>query len=1017
MPPFSAPIPEEPQEPPKGRRPYSSATAEPESPTRRRPRRIVNRPDKLVAGGPAHPEPGSASAEEASGTEEVRAEEAARSEGEVSRSGGDTAPPGEQASGEGDEASRRTAPYRLAFPVRGREEAGPARADTPEQQDEAAGHEDADHRQEVARCEEDERPGELVWHDKLVWRDEPGQSEDPGHGDDPGQGDEPEWRDESAWRDERDERDEGEEAEEAGEDEVRRVGRPPAGRPTRPDLLVATGPSRPQGASGRHHRGPAPAAFRRSSPVHRGSRAVPIVLTLALAVLVAAGVLVWQWTGDDASGLRLAAGTGRSGDELFTVPASGDGTDQKLNDMTSVGRAVVAVGSDTTSPTPRPLFLFSPDGGKTWQLGQVSGASAPTVQRVVGGAGRWLASGDDTASGERGLWTSADGFSWTAVEQAGLAAFRAGDQIHDIARTASGFVAVGRTAGDGGGSGPAAWRSGDGRAWERVETRGLEVREIMAVVAKGDTVVAIGQPAEGEGSRVLRSADGGRTWQATGFQLPEAVPRTGTVAVLPKRFVLVPTRQRTVAGDVRVYCSSTGAEWSQCGSIRGLSGESPGVESLISYPSGVAAITQAGLDKYAVLTTADGSDWDKRTDLDDLRGATLRGFTISDGGTLFAGGDQAASDVDNQLVLMSAPPRGQAARVRLTDIEGLTRIARETNSLAGYDGRYVAVGSASGDAGLWTIKNWQSWKSMSLGGAGRQSLADVAHGEDGWLAVGGTESNVGVTDPLLVTSKDGETWKRVNATGDLTRDAAHVSLETHVVAAGRSGYVLAGETRDQAGSVGAVMWFTPDLRKFARSEKLPQGGSGVRIHDVVASGDGYVAVGGSGAANQESSVVWHSEDGVNWRSRTRVAPPEATSAGLRRVTVYQGKLVAIGSAVTEGSRRAFAAVSDDDGDTWRTAWLPADLAADAYDLAAAEEGLVAVGRHGPPGEGDSAAWTSQDGLSWNRMALTKDRLAGQGAQWLSAVAVSGSEVVALGRSTTYNADHLILWTSSLTANR
>jgi hypothetical protein len=121
--------------------------------------------------------------------------------------------------------------------------------------------------------------------------------------------------------------------------------------------------------------------------------------------------------------------------------------------------------------------------------------------------------------------------------------------------------------------------------------------------------------------------------------------------------------------------------------------------------------------------------------------------------------------------------------------------------------------------------------------------------------------------------------------------------------------------------------------------------------------------------------------------------------------------------LTGGSRRAFSAVSDDDGVTWQTAWLPADQAAAVYDLAAADEGLVAVGWHGTPGEGDSAAWTSQDGLSWNLMALTKDRLAGPGMQWLTAVAVSGTEVVALGRSTTYNTDHLILWTSSLTSNR
>ncbi|WP_043630613.1 hypothetical protein [Nonomuraea candida] len=971
---------DDPHDPPKGRRPYSSPTAEPEVEPRRRPRRIVNRPDKLVAGGPPRPGPAEPPppADPAGTTSpgEPAAPVAATSPGDLaapaSPSAGTPDPrqdaAREPAQAEPREAGReaaqeaghaeggRAAPYRLVYRVPIREDRA---RETPDDADDADGRDGRDD------------------------------------------------RDDGNDRDDRDDR---------HDTEVRRVGRPPAGRPTRPDLLVATGPPRPQG--GRHHRGPAPAAVRRSSPTRRGSRAVPAVLTVAVAVLVATGVLVWQWNDDQAQGLRLAAGTGRSGDELFTVPAAGDGTDQKLNDMTSVGRAVVAVGSDTTSPTPRPLFLFSPNGGKTWRLGQVNGASTPTVRRVVGGDGRWLASGGDEATGERGLWTSTDGSSWTAVPESGLSAFRSGDHIEDIARTRSGFVAVGRTTGPDGGTGPAAWRSSDGASWERVETRELGVRLIRAVVAKGDTVVAIGVPADGEGSRVLRSANGGRDWQATGFQLPEATdPRAGMVAVLPKQFVLVPTRRRTIDGDVRVYCSPTGEQWSQCGSIRGLDPASVGVESLVSYPSGVAAVSQAGLGKYTVLSSTDGRDWDRRAELDGLTGATLRGFTISEGGTLFAGGDQAASDVDNQLVLVAAPPRGSASRVRLGEVEGLTRIARETNALADHDGRYVAVGSASGDAGLWTIKNWKSWKSMSLGGAGRQTLEDVAHGGRGWLAVGGTETNVAVTDPLLVTSTDGETWKRVDVAGDLARRPEHFHLRARVVTAGKDGYVVAGETRDQSGAIGAAMWFTPDTRKYTRSRKLPQGGSGVRVHDAVATGGGYVAVGGSGDAGQEHSVVWHSEDGVNWTARKRVTPPGATSAGLRRVVAHQDRLVAIGTAMTDGARRAFAAVSDDDGQSWETAWLPADRAAAVYDLAEAGEGLVAVGWHGTPGEGDSAAWTSQDGLSWNRMALTKDRLAGQGAQWLSAVAVAGSEVVALGRSTTYDADHLILWTSSLTSSR
>src|SRR5690606_24658812 len=129
----------------------------------------------------------------------------------------------------------------------------------------------------------------------------------------------------------------------AAEEPVRRVGRPPGGRPTRPDRLVASGPARPAG-SGRHVRGPAPAALRRVTPVRGGrGRVAPMAVAVAIALLVTAGVVVWQWRAADESRLSLATGTGRSGDGLFTVPAAAQGTDQKLNDLAAVGRAVVAV--------------------------------------------------------------------------------------------------------------------------------------------------------------------------------------------------------------------------------------------------------------------------------------------------------------------------------------------------------------------------------------------------------------------------------------------------------------------------------------------------------------------------------------------------------------------------------------------------------------------------------------------------------------------------------------------------
>ncbi|WP_329085744.1 MULTISPECIES: hypothetical protein [unclassified Streptosporangium] len=818
---------------------------------------------------------------------------------------------------------------------------------------------------------------------------------------------------------------------------VRRVGRPPGGRPARPDLLVAQGPPGRRGPNGgRHHRqAAAPSAVRRSSPTRRRrgrGLVIPFLMVLVLTVAVGGGLVLWGWVSSPfATGLRLVGDEVTSGDDNFVPQAGvgGNGSNQVLNAVASVGSVMVAVGSDTTSPVPRPLFLVSPDGGTTWQLGKVTGPAGyetgpTTVGRVAGGDGLWLAAGNDPLGSGHGLWTSSDGYGWSAVDPGELGAFARGDKIMDLARTDSGFVAVGAAVLDDGTTGAVAWVSPDGRSWDRVGTREIgmpdKVRGIKAVVAKGDVVVALADPAQGQSTSViLRSADGGRSWQRTGASLNDVIPEPGALAVAAGGFVLVPTQQRSDKGEVRVYCSPEGADWKACGAITGLGPEGTGVKRLASSSAGVAAVVESGFERYTVHTSADGRDWNKTTDLGEVPGS-LRALALSDTGTLVVGGDERAADVDNRVVLITAPKGGEPKPVSLSGIQGLARAARETAGVAAGDGRFVAVGAVSGDAGIWSSTAGESWKAggpaQLFGGPRRQALADVAHGRRGWLAAGSTMTDASSTEPLLLTSSDGQSWRRVPVLGPLAPAGDHDFLAPHAVAAGPSGYVMAGEDRGPAATV-PVLWFSADLKRYSRAAKLPAGGTGVRLHDVSATSSGYVAVGGTGTAERETGVVWVSADGVNWTARKPVLPPGATSAGLRHVVLYGGYVVAAGTAQTEDGRKAFGAVSDDNGASWEFSWFPADRASAVQDLAATPEGVVAVGWHGVAGAGDSAAWTSEDGLNWQRHTPSQDSLDGDGAQWLGAVAVSGGQVVALGRSTTYSADHLTLWRSTLTSSR
>ncbi|WP_157556358.1 hypothetical protein [Herbidospora yilanensis] len=796
-----------------------------------------------------------------------------------------------------------------------------------------------------------------------------------------------------------------------------RIGKPPGGRPLRPDVLATLGPPR----GGKHGRRGVRAQRRRPRI------GLPLLVVVAVITAAAFGLFVVRWaTAPATSGIRLAVGDGQSGDSAFQAPGlPGNGSRQVLTSVASSGSTIVAVGTDTTGAIARPLFIVSANDGKDWTLGEVNGppgyeAAPGSPGRVVGSGGKWLAVSTDPAGPEgRGMWTSADGRSWAAVDPARLGMFLESDRVTDLARTATGFVAVGSTVQADGTPGAVAWTSADGQAWTRVETPRIGtpdmIRTVKAVVAKGDRVVALAEPGSGTATVILRSDDGGRSWLRTATALPDIRPETGALAASGDGFVLVPTGQRFPGPGVRVHCSPEGQNWTACGTIGPLSPAGSGVRGLSASGAGLAAVVESAWEEYALFTSDDGRDWRKRADLGVIPG-TLRGLTITDSGRLVAGGDKrGAGDVENLPVLMTAE-KGKAARaVPLESVPGLNRLARHTSGVLAAGGAFVAVGSANGDAGIWTSgnngANWRAINSQWLGGSGRQALSDVAYGPKGWLAVGSTMADLLVTKPLLVVSSDGKGWR---PGPEMSAPEGHYYLAPQTVAAGPKGYVLAGEDQTGAG-IGPALWFTADLKKFTRVGELPAGAAEVRIHDVAATDDGFVAIGGTGRSERENGVVWVSADGLKWEARNRVLPDDAQSAGLRHIVARDGRLIATGTALTDDGTRPFSAVSGDGGENWEFAWLPAEAPAVVLDLTASERGIVAVGAHGTGSEVDSSVWASEDGLVWVRHGLVEDGLGGAGAQWLEAVTISGQRVIAVGRSTTSTTDNITIWRSTLSS--
>ncbi len=263
-------------------------------------------------------------------------------------------------------------------------------------------------------------------------------------------------------------------------------------------------------------------------------------------------------------------------------------------------------------------------------------------------------------------------------------------------------------------------------------------------------------------------------------------------------------------------------------------------------------------------------------------------------------------------------------------------------------------------------------------------------GRDGATVASGLES------PDAELGPSGERWRR--------RDGIPDGF-VYAVASSERGVVAVG-------SVG--IWYSADGRAWERvlaGGEFPdptsvQVGS---VTDVTVGGPGFVAVGQALAATsaQVVAAVWTSRDGRVW---TRVASPvfeEGTApipegvstsrSSIQAVTAGGPGLVAVGDVFT-GTFRGGTLVgpcctpvawTSPDGATWTrrpVAGLTTAGSATLRDVTLAGQGLVAVGDQ----VGHPAAWTSPDGVSWRQLPPAR------GAGWFSAVAATGSRVVAVG---------------------
>lgn len=253
-------------------------------------------------------------------------------------------------------------------------------------------------------------------------------------------------------------------------------------------------------------------------------------------------------------------------------------------------------------------------------------------------------------------WWSTDAKTWS-TGRVEVAPQNERHEISDLVATGDGFVAVGRLASDEDGARAAVWTSPDGRDWrlttygapqwfddaivwnDSVWVAGQVLREVdravpliarldpqrpdelllgeiadasalggpLVVAASDDELVAVSEAATGDGTVVLRSANG-TDWTAVD---PAAdAPDRGLTALVHGGGSFVGFERPPTANDApAVWTTSTGDDWTRTGELE------PGatVRDAVAVPEGFVAIGDVDAVP-AVWTSRDGDDWTRIVD-------------------------------------------------------------------------------------------------------------------------------------------------------------------------------------------------------------------------------------------------------------------------------------------------------------------------------------------------------------------------------------------------------------------
>jgi hypothetical protein len=298
----------------------------------------------------------------------------------------------------------------------------------------------------------------------------------------------------------------------------------------------------------------------------------------------------------------------------------------------------------------------------------------------------------------------------------------------------------------------------------------------------------------------------------------------------------------------------------------------------------------------------------------------------SAGGTVVAVGAQTGQWLSRAQFLVSTDG-GQRWRL------AAQRSAAGTQPAPGYQPQMVAHGAhgwlAAGQGALWASQDGRTWTLANGSGIGPlhhgDAVAALAGAGSGFIAVGDNvpKGNPGQRNPVLWTSQNGQTWKRLGGSQLKLNASGGRVLRINYIAASGSNVVIAGTAYAPQGkgkhrkfSVINSVWRSGNSGASWSLVHLPvgKGVSGV-VTGLAMAGTGFVAISpGSSKATGDDVAAYTSATGSSWSRGGTITAAKSAHLSITMLSGSDQGAVATGQ-VSGGGRVTYVST---DGHSWKS---------------------------------------------------------------------------------------------------